>query len=222
MPSGETLQITLYRVSAVRLRSPAVTSSFASTALAAALLVLAVATPALAQTDLSVALYPPTFVPGDCGSCGEVRIQAGADALMTLQVFNSGGPAANVVATAIFPPKTSILSVLNIQGGGVCTTSMTGAQPTVTCSGNLPRVPGTMAFGITLHLDPDYPWQQGLPATISATSSTPDTNPANNTESLTFPVQQPSSAPALGSWSVTFLMILLATAGVMAVSRGPA
>jgi len=182
-----------------------------------AIVCVGTATSSLAQADLSL-----TFVGGsNGGNAGNIPIAPGGQALYELIVRNNGPvTAANIVVMVTFPPKVSI----NPAAVGTpfsCSSSVVNGNPTLTCTENTLAVADTSALAILINLASDYPWQNGLSATASVTSSPADPTMSNNTVTVNLVVDAPTAIPALDSRSLMLLIAMLLVAGLVVISRSP-
>jgi len=175
---------------------------------------------AFAQADLSL-----TFVGGPNGvgcagvgsGCGgNIPIAPGGQAVYELTVVNNGPASADgVIVTATFPPGTSIAGPGSLPIFG-CSSSIVAGSPTVTCTQASLPIGGSIAVAIGINLAPDYPWQDGLAATATVTSSTPDPVSANDTVTENLVVQAPLTTPALDPRALAVLIVALAFVGSVA------
>lgn len=128
----------------------------------------------------------------------------------TITVTNNGpSPAASVSVVDVLPVGATFGSA---SGTGWTCNNVAG---TVTCT--LPTLNVGAANPITLTMNPpnvSSPSTFGDTATVS--SSTTDTNPANNTSTYTVPLLPQSAIPALSGWMLCALGVML---GLIAVAR---
>lgn len=194
--------------------------------LAAAIVCIGTSVSGIAQADLSL-----TFVGGPNGSgcggggggCGgTIPIAPGGQALYELIVRNNGPvAAANIVVTITFPPKISI----NPPAPSTplsCSSSVVNGNPTLTCTQMTLASGDTSAIAILINLASDYPWQNGLSATASVTSSPSDPNMSNNSVTVNLAVEPPTAIPLLDGRSLMLLVAMLAIVGLVAMSRASA
>ncbi len=169
----------------------------------------------LAQTDLSLL----DFVGGsNGGNAGNIPIAPGGQALYGLVVWNPGPvPATNIVVVVTFPPKTTI----NNAGPPPwsCSSAIVNGNRTLTCTLASLASADTVGLVIVIDLATDYPWQNGLSATATVTSTPADPNMSNNSKTVNLAVEPPTAIPALDTRSLTLLIAMLAVAGLTAISR---
>src|SRR5438552_3293816 len=77
----------------------------------------------------------------------------------------------------------------------------------------------TVGLVIVIDLATDYPWQNGLSATATVTSTPADPNMSNNSKTVNLAVEPPTAIPALDARSLALLIAMLAIAGLTALSR---
>jgi len=192
----------------------------------ATLVLLSLPVSALAQADLTLEFIGSSDASG-CGSgpCGPgpYTVTPGGVAVYYVNVTNLGpNPASNVVATLTFPPHTSIIRVLPLLGSAACSSSLAGSNPVITCTQGSLASGGSFSVHILLGLDTDYPWQDGLSASASVTSATPDPVSSNNSATVSLYVAPPAGAavaPTLDLWAVTLLIAVLALAAILRIAR---
>ena len=136
---------------------------------------------------LLVYLTPNGFVPVDVSviktTSNPAPVAGGANFTYTVTVANGGPqPAANVVMTDALPAGVRFVS-LTPPAGWTCTTPAANANGTVSC--NIASQPvGSAAFPIVVNLDPAVPNGTVISNTASATTTSVDSNPANNSGSV--------------------------------------
>ncbi|MBK8068624.1 MAG: DUF11 domain-containing protein, partial [Rhodanobacteraceae bacterium] len=136
---------------------------------------------------LLVYLTPNGFVPVDVSvvktTSNPAPVAGGANFTYTVTVANGGPqPAANVVMTDVLPAGVRFVS-LTPPAGWTCTTPGANANGTVSC--NIASQPvGSAAFPIVVNLDPAVPNGTVISNTASATTTSVDSNPANNSGSV--------------------------------------
>ena len=149
---------------------------------------------AAAQSDVSIA------------KSGPASVAQHTNIAYTLTVMNAGpSPAANVIVGDILPAGTVFVSAAPSPAGSSCS-----GTSTVSCS------LGTMAIGgsATIVLIVVSPSSSGTVVnTATVTSDTLDTNLANNTSTATVTVTGNPSVPALSTWGLALLALLLLLAG---------
>ncbi|HXH90900.1 MAG TPA: hypothetical protein VNN25_04905 [Thermoanaerobaculia bacterium] len=186
---------------------------------ALAIVFFAGTTSAMAQADLSLTFSGgPEFIGTvGVGTGGPARpVAPGSVAEYGFLVFNSGPAAAlGVVVTITFPVGITI-APLNSPG---CSSSLVAGNPTVTCSQASLASGGSYAGDIVVGLANNYPWQNGLTATASVTSSTPDPLSSNNSVTDHLVVDPPVWIPAMDTRVLAALIAVLALVGVVSVSR---
>jgi uncharacterized repeat protein (TIGR01451 family) len=164
---------------------------------ALAIVFFAGTTSAFAQADLSLIFSGGPEVLGcvGVGTCGPGRpVAPGSVAEYGFLVLNNGPSAAlGVVVTVTFPAGTTIAPL--VVG---CASSRVAGNPTVTCTQSSLAAGGSFAGDIIIGLANDYPWQNGLTATASVTSSTPDPVSSNNSVTDHLVVQPPGGDSGVG------------------------
>src|SRR5204863_8679403 len=107
-------------------------------------------------------------------------------------VANEGSADAfNVVLSDVVPPNTTFLRARNTEGSGFNT--MTAPQPggtgTITFSANTLATLGSARFEIIVRVNDNVPLGSTITNTATVTSSTPDTNTSNNSDTETTLIQ---------------------------------
>ena len=152
-----------------------------------------------AQADVSINKSGP--VPATVG--------ANANIAYTITVTNAGpSPAANVIVGDILPAGTTLVSATPSPAGSSCS-----GTSTVGCS------LGTLAAGgsATIALVVKSPSTSGTVVnTATVATDTLDSNLANNTSTATVTVMAAPSIPALSTWGLALLALLLLLAGCSA------
>ena len=191
--------------------------SWISCTTALAIVFFAGTTSALAQADLSLIFSGGPEVFGCVDTCGPgIPIAPGSVAEYGFLVFNSGPAAAlGVVLTITFPVGITIAPHLSPG----CSSSLVAGNPTVKCTQASLASGGSYAGDIVVGLANNYPWQNGLTATASVTSSTPDPVSSNNSVTDHLVVDPPVWIPAMDPRVLAALIAVLALVGVVSVSR---
>ena len=168
------------------------------------------------QADLSLIFAGGPEWIGCVDTCGPGRpVAPGSVAEYGFLVFNSGPSAAlGVVVTITLPVG---ITIAPLSPG--CSSSLVAGHPTVTCTQASLAAGGSYAEDIIVGLANDYPWQNGLTATASVTSSTPDPVSSNNSVTDHLVVDPPVWIPALDPRVLAVLIAVLALVGVVGVSR---
>jgi type VI secretion system secreted protein VgrG len=183
--------------------SPFTTNALDSVSVTATNSCSIVVTPAASQADVSIAKTGPATVSG------------GANIAYNLAVANAGpSSAAGVTVNDVLPAGTTFVSATPSLG------SCSGTS-TVSCS------LGTMASGgsATITIVVTSPNSAGpLSNTATVVSTTPDPVTANNTSTWTTTVivAAPQGAPALSTWGLAGLALLLAGFGGQFIRRARA
>jgi uncharacterized repeat protein (TIGR01451 family) len=127
----------------------------------------------------------------------------------TLAVTNNGpSPAASVSVVDVLPAGSAFVSASGV--GWTCN----NVAGTVTCT--LPNLNVGAATPISLTMNAPNPPPATLSNTATVSSSTSDTNPANNSSTSVVPLLPGSQIPALSGW---MLCVLAAMLGLIAIAR---
>jgi uncharacterized repeat protein (TIGR01451 family) len=111
-------------------------------------------------------------------------VNAGQNFFYTITVTNNGPDAADNVAWSDALPTGTFFVSLSQPGGWTCTTPAVGANGTVNCSiASLGA--GSAAFNVTVSVHPALASGTVLSNTVNATTTTSDTNGANNSDTET-------------------------------------
>jgi uncharacterized repeat protein (TIGR01451 family) len=125
----------------------------------------------------------------------------------TITVSNGGlSPAANTTVTDVLPPGATFVSAVASVGSCSGTTTVTcnlgtlnvGANATITLKANLPPTPGVVSN------------------TATATTTTPDSNPANDSATATVTTVPAAQLPAMSPALLLLLAAMLAGIALMA------
>jgi uncharacterized repeat protein (TIGR01451 family) len=113
-------------------------------------------------------------------SASPVPVLAGNNITYT-QVVTNGGPSTATAAsfTENTPPNTTFVQLVPIPGGWSCTLPIAGNAGTITCT-NPSFAPGTASFPVVVKVNAGTAAGTAISDTATATSSTTDPNPANN------------------------------------------
>jgi uncharacterized repeat protein (TIGR01451 family) len=117
---------------------------------------------------------------------GPSTANAGTNITYTIVVTNNGpSNAANVSLTDAVPANTTFVSESQTTGPTFsCVNPPSGGTGTVTCTiASLAPVPTSATFSITVHINPGA-IGAAIGNTANVTTTTPDTNPGNNTSSV--------------------------------------
>src|SRR6266446_202299 len=119
-------------------------------------------------------------------------VNTGSNLTYTISVNNNGpDAAANASWTDTLPPGTTFVA-LSSPGGWSCTTPDAGDSGTVSCSNPSFAVGGSV-FTLTIAMAPTVAAGTTLSNTATATSSTPDGNPGNESGTATTTVLSPAT-----------------------------
>src|SRR5438067_3458044 len=119
-------------------------------------------------------------------------VNTGSNLTYTITVSNNGpDAAANASWSDTLPAGTTFVSMPDISGWS-CTTPAAGDSGTVSCS-NPSFAVGSSVFTLTVRVAPTVAAGTILSNTATATSSTPDGNPGNNSGTATTTVLSPAS-----------------------------
>ena len=119
-------------------------------------------------------------------------VNTGSNLTYTISVNNNGpDAAANASWTDTLPPGTTFVA-LSSPGGWSCTTPDAGDTGTVSCS-NPSFAVGSSVFTLTVAVAPTVAAGTTLSNTATATSSTPDGNPGNESGTATTTVLSPAT-----------------------------
>ena len=137
----------------------------------------------------------------------------------TISIQNNGpGVAENVTLTDAIPAGTTFVSLEQF-GSPVftCTTPPPGGTGTVTCTRTM-GVPGANAFHLTVAVNPGF--SGTITNTVTATSTTPDPNQANNTDTETTLIDRtpPSCVVTIGA-NVIQARVQDAQSGIVSIER---
>lgn len=147
-------------------------------------------------------------------------VNTGATLTYTITVTNNGPDAAtNASWSDTLPPGTTFVSQ-PVVGGWSCTTPDAGDPGTVNCT-NPSFAVGSAIFSLTVRVAPTVPAASTISNTATATSSTSDGNPSNNSGVATTTVLSPATITGNKSVSggtspgtnVDYLVILKNTSG---------
>src|SRR2546429_8085922 len=120
-------------------------------------------------------------------------VNTGSNLTYTITVTNNGpDPAANTSWSDTLPPGTTFVEPLSTPGGWSCSTPAGGDTGTVTCS-NPSFAVGSAVFTLTVAVAPTVSAGSTLTNTATATSSTPDGNPGNESGTATTTVLSPAN-----------------------------
>src|SRR5438552_4127381 len=127
-------------------------------------------------------------------------VNTGSNLTYTITVTNNGpDAAANASWSDTLPAGTTFVSMPDVSGWS-CTTPAAGDNGTVSCS-NASFAVGSSVFPLTVAVAPTVPAGSIISNTATATSSTPDGNPGNNSGTATTTVLSPASVTGLKSRS---------------------
>src|SRR5437773_10710735 len=119
-------------------------------------------------------------------------VNTGSNLTYTITVSNNGpDTAANASWSDTLPPGTTFVSMPDVSGWS-CTTPAAGDSGTVSCS-NPSFAVGSSVFTLTVAVAPTVPAGSTLSNTATATSSTPDGNPGNDSGTATTTILSPAN-----------------------------
>ena len=150
-----------------------------------------------AQADVSITKTGPT----------PATVAANANIAYVIAVANAGpSAAANVVVGDVLPTGTTLVSAAASPAGSSCS-----GTTTVSCSLGTLAVGGSATIALIVR-GPSTPGTVSNSATVAA--GTLDPNLANNTSAATVTVSAgPASVPALSTWGLALLALLLLLVG---------
>ena len=159
------------------------------------------------NTDLAVAKTQSTSSPS-----------SPSDLTYTLTVTNNGPTdATSVTLTDVLPAHTTYASN-TAPAGWTVTAPAVGSGGTFTATrAALPMAAGAQVFTLTVHLAAEVAIDTAIPNTATVGCALQDTNPANNSATVTATVSV--FVPTMGEWGMILMALLLVAAGAFALKH---